>query len=254
MNGFNSSAHINGYVLNDKNSTNGNGTMHHNSHSLPHPYIDDEDDDSMDRHASSSNNHIHNSNYSSFHNGHRSPNSTNSKQSISNGLIITHNDTNPVTTNSNSVNMNVSSGGSAMSNSGNDAVNSNGSNGNSSNGNNGNNSNGNANNNQNNDNNNEQSNSDEVPSVSSQPKRVFSSGQKDILRLIGQHLRYLGLNKTTETLVSESDCVLEHPIAANFCNLIMNGNWNEVIIRLKQQQNQYFFTNKFAFLGGKIIK
>jgi hypothetical protein len=57
---------------------------------------------------------------------------------------------------------------------------------------------------------------------------LFSNGQKDILRLIGQHLRYLGLNKTTETLIKESGCMLEHPIAANFCSLIMNGNWDQV--------------------------
>ena len=57
---------------------------------------------------------------------------------------------------------------------------------------------------------------------------VFTSGQRDILRLIGQHLRYLGLDKTTDILVKESGCMLEHPIAANFCQLIMNGNWEEV--------------------------
>jgi hypothetical protein len=61
-----------------------------------------------------------------------------------------------------------------------------------------------------------------------QNQRVFSTGQKDILRLIGQHLRYLGLNKTTELLVNESGCMLEHPTAANFCGLIMNGKWDEV--------------------------
>ncbi len=57
--------------------------------------------------------------------------------------------------------------------------------------------------------------------------RLFTSGQKDILRLIGQHLRNLGLDKTTEILIKESGCILEHPIAVNFCNLIMNGEWEE---------------------------
>ena len=59
-------------------------------------------------------------------------------------------------------------------------------------------------------------------------QRTFSSGQKDILRLIGQHLRYLGLDKTTELLVKESGCMLEHPTAASFCGLIMSGKWDEV--------------------------
>jgi len=66
--------------------------------------------------------------------------------------------------------------------------------------------------------------------------RLFTSGQKDILRLIGQHLRYLGLNKTTETLIKESGCVLEHPTAVNFCNLIMNGEWDEAEIALNSLQ------------------
>ena len=61
-----------------------------------------------------------------------------------------------------------------------------------------------------------------------QSQRVFSSGQKDILRLIGQHLRYLGLDKTTELLVKESGCMLEHPTAASFCGLIMSGKWDDV--------------------------
>lgn len=58
-----------------------------------------------------------------------------------------------------------------------------------------------------------------------QNARLFTNGQKDILRLIGQHLRYLGLNKTTEHLIKESGCMLEHPMAVSFCSLIMNGEW-----------------------------
>jgi hypothetical protein len=87
-------------------------------------------------------------------------------------------------------------------------------------------------NNQQSENNNENhsNNNDQIPSklMSSQPQ--FTSGQKDILRLIGQHLRYLGLNKTTEVLINESGCMLEHPTAANFCNLIMGGHWDEVVL------------------------
>ena len=56
----------------------------------------------------------------------------------------------------------------------------------------------------------------------------FSTGQRDILRLIGQHLRLLGLDKTTETLIKESGCLLEHPTAATFCQLIMRGQWDQV--------------------------
>ena len=160
-------------------------------------------------------------------NGFKQPNSSELSKLISvsavNGGLNTssihiahnHNETNPVTTNSSNsgVGMNVNSN-----------------NGNSSSAGNGNAPNETSSNNQNNNNNsNENSNNNNSNEFggSNNPTRVFSSGQKDILRLIGQHLRYLGLNKTTEMLVSESDCVLEHPIAANFCQLIMNGSWEE---------------------------
>lgn len=76
-------------------------------------------------------------------------------------------------------------------------------------------------------------NSCRVNNLNSSQTKHFTQGQKDILRLIGQHLRGLGLNKTTESLINESGCMLEHPTATNFCNLIMNGNWQEVKNSLK---------------------
>lgn len=65
----------------------------------------------------------------------------------------------------------------------------------------------------------------------------FTPGQRDILRLIGQHLRYLGLSKTTESLINESGCMLEHPSATNFCNLIMNGEWDKAERALNDLRN-----------------
>ena len=59
-------------------------------------------------------------------------------------------------------------------------------------------------------------------------KKEFSKGQRDILRVIGQFLRYMGLNRTTETLIDESGCMLEHPAATTFCSLVMTGSWDEV--------------------------
>jgi WD repeat-containing protein 26 len=67
-------------------------------------------------------------------------------------------------------------------------------------------------------------------------QKQFTNGQKDILRLIGQHLRQLGLTKTTEQLINESGCMLEHPVATNFSNLILNGDWDKAersLIELK---------------------
>jgi len=96
---------------------------------------------------------------------------------------------------------------------------------------------------------------------SSFTEKSFTNGQRDILRLIGQQLRYLGLNRTTDMLIKESGCMLEHPIAANFCSLIMNGQWEEAenaLIQLKMIMSGesadndltvgFFFSRTFYFI------
>ncbi|XP_076305770.1 WD repeat-containing protein 26-like isoform X2 [Tachypleus tridentatus] len=55
--------------------------------------------------------------------------------------------------------------------------------------------------------------------------KIRSQVDKDIIRLIGQHLRSLGLNRTTEQLIQESGCRLDHPAAAKFQTHVMNGEW-----------------------------
>jgi hypothetical protein len=89
----------------------------------------------------------------------------------------------------------------------------------------------NSNNNLNNENYHENNGNHQINMISSHQFN-FSNSQKDVLRLIGQHLRYLGLNKTTEMLIKESGCMLEHPIAADFCHLIMSGNWDQAEMAL----------------------
>lgn len=91
-------------------------------------------------------------------------------------------------------------------------------------------------------------------------QRTFSSGQKDILRLIGQHLRYLGLDKTTELLVKESGCMLEHPTAASFCGLIMSGKWDEAekslntLKSIMEDSNNNITNMKFLILEQKYLE
>jgi len=88
----------------------------------------------------------------------------------------------------------------------------------------------------------------------------FSNGQKDVLRIIGQYLRYLGLNKTTEILTRESGCMLEHPIASNFCNLIMNGNWEEAelvlnsLVPIMEESNADISNMRFLILEQKYLE
>lgn len=55
----------------------------------------------------------------------------------------------------------------------------------------------------------------------------ISQTDQDIVRLIGQHLRGLGLNRTADQLMVESGCRLEHPAAAKFRQHIMDGDWDK---------------------------
>ncbi|CAN7994916.1 unnamed protein product, partial [Ixodes hexagonus] len=57
--------------------------------------------------------------------------------------------------------------------------------------------------------------------------KVGSRTEQDIIRLIGQHLRGLGLNRTAEQLIQESGCSLDHPAAAKFQAHIMDGDWSK---------------------------
>lgn len=47
--------------------------------------------------------------------------------------------------------------------------------------------------------------------VQQKPKPVLDRVNQDIVRLIGQHLKLIGLDKSAETLMHESGCCLEHP-------------------------------------------
>jgi len=58
------------------------------------------------------------------------------------------------------------------------------------------------------------------------PKRLDRTDY-EIVRLIGQHLKTIGLNHTAEVLIQESGCRLEHPAAAKFRQHVMDGDWNK---------------------------
>lgn len=64
--------------------------------------------------------------------------------------------------------------------------------------------------------------------------RIYTNSQKEVLRLIGQHLQSVGLNKTVDILIHESGCVLEHEQASNFRELIMSGKWSDALVALEK--------------------
>ncbi|XP_055698697.1 WD repeat-containing protein 26 homolog isoform X7 [Phlebotomus papatasi] len=49
--------------------------------------------------------------------------------------------------------------------------------------------------------------------------------ERDIVRLIGQHLKIVGLERSAELLMEESGCCLEHPSAIKFRTHVLSGDW-----------------------------
>lgn len=66
-----------------------------------------------------------------------------------------------------------------------------------------------------------------------QPK-VISKSDQEIVRIIGQHLTSIGLNRSAEVLMQESGCRLDHPAAAKFSQHVMDGEWTKADIDLNE--------------------
>lgn len=56
---------------------------------------------------------------------------------------------------------------------------------------------------------------------------------QEIIRLIGQYLRDVGLEKSVKTLMGESNCYLEHPSATKFREHVLVGDWCKADADLK---------------------
>ena len=60
---------------------------------------------------------------------------------------------------------------------------------------------------------------------------------RDIVRLIGQHLKLIGLDRTAQMLMQESGCSLEHPAATKFRDHVLNGEWHKADYDLQELQS-----------------
>lgn len=60
---------------------------------------------------------------------------------------------------------------------------------------------------------------------------------RDIVRLIGQHLKLIGLDRTANVLMQESGCSLEHPSATKFREHVLSGEWHKADHDLQELQN-----------------
>ncbi|XP_055376774.1 WD repeat-containing protein 26 homolog [Condylostylus longicornis] len=83
---------------------------------------------------------------------------------------------------------------------------------------------------------------------------------QDIVRLIGQYLKNVGLEKTADVLMQESGCYLEHPSATKFRQHVMSGDWTKADNDLKELQpvidkkNSNFIEMKFLILEQKYLE
>ena len=64
-------------------------------------------------------------------------------------------------------------------------------------------------------------------------KTNLDKSNQDIVRLIGQYLKNVGLEKTADVLMQESGCYLEHPSATKFRQHVLSGDWTKADNDLK---------------------
>ena len=57
----------------------------------------------------------------------------------------------------------------------------------------------------------------------------LSPAEGEIVRLIGQYLRNIGLRNSAAVLMTEAGCQLDHTIAATFRKHVMNGEWSSAV-------------------------
>jgi len=61
----------------------------------------------------------------------------------------------------------------------------------------------------------------------------LDKSNQEIIRLIGQYLHDVGLDKSVKTLMVESGCYLEHPSATKFREHVLMGDWSKADSDLK---------------------
>ncbi|XP_072030182.1 WD repeat-containing protein 26-like, partial [Amphiura filiformis] len=91
------------------------------------------------------------------------------------------------------------------------------------------------------------------------PVKELTPCDRDIVRLIGQHLKGLGMNRTAEQLMAESGCRLEHPSASKFRSHVMSGEFDKADEDLEELKSlmecpQGIMKMKFLLLEQKFLE
>nr|CAB3267691.1 WD repeat-containing protein 26 [Phallusia mammillata] len=88
-------------------------------------------------------------------------------------------------------------------------------------------------------------------SSSKAPVVHLSNTNKEIVRIVGQHLCSLGLQKASEVLMAEAGCKLEHAAASKFREQVMEGQWTKVeatLLEMKPLLKHQRHLQKMRFL------
>lgn len=73
------------------------------------------------------------------------------------------------------------------------------------------------------------------PPYSSSTNRLhLDKTNQETVRLIGQYLQNVGLDRTADLLMQESGCFLEHPAATKFREHVLSGDWTKADSDLKE--------------------
>ncbi|OQR69625.1 WD repeat-containing protein 26-like [Tropilaelaps mercedesae] len=91
------------------------------------------------------------------------------------------------------------------------------------------------------------------------PRNPRSAIERDIIKLIGQHLRSLGLHRAVTTLADESGCSYDHPLAVKLQNHVMNGQLDLAIADLIELEPLLLGSNaikkmRFLLLEEKFLE
>ncbi|XP_065184482.1 WD repeat-containing protein 26-like [Sycon ciliatum] len=84
--------------------------------------------------------------------------------------------------------------------------------------------------------------------------RVFTRSEKELLRVIGQHLTSMGLRHTADALTTESGCVVEHSFASNFRSHILIGNWDAALHDIDSIKEHLKHNNDLMIMQSLVLE
>lgn len=98
-----------------------------------------------------------------------------------------------------------------------------------------------------------------IPRLGSAGGGGLTKPESEIVRLIGQYLRNIGLKNSAAVLMTEAGCQQDHTIAASFRKHVMNGEWSSAVtiledLRVHLENPEQIVEMKFLLLEQKYLE